>query len=186
MKFSKWKPRHYYVMRNKTTGKLYFGQRMGPMANYLGSGSYWKSHCEAHGGHTKDNIEVLWSDYVKDKETAEAILETMVESEGEYWLFENKTWANRVPEQLDGSPFGQLTPADRRIYGRMGGKSSPGRRDGFSHMTREDHAAAGRKGGLRNAKPVLYDGIVYKSMTECKRHNSLHRTTILNRGGVYL
>jgi hypothetical protein len=34
-----WKPRYYYVMENKTSGKKYVGQTAQDLEKYLGSGT---------------------------------------------------------------------------------------------------------------------------------------------------
>lgn len=51
-------PTFLYIKRHKLTGLKYFGKtiRKNPLM-YLGSGTYWKSHCKKHG---KEHVETIW------------------------------------------------------------------------------------------------------------------------------
>jgi hypothetical protein len=97
--YQDWNPRHYYIIRNKTSGKLYIGQTIRIiLEEYLGSGEYWKSHCERNGGYNKENIEVLYNKYYEDKNKAQQFLDEVYEKEGRYWDKGNTKWANLMPE----------------------------------------------------------------------------------------
>ena len=100
-----WKPRYYYVMKNKTSGKFYFGQTTGNIDTYLGSGVYWKNHCKTHGGYSKSNIEVTFLEYFELKETAEKFISSFEANNPNYWIKENTLWANLCKENTDDNPF---------------------------------------------------------------------------------
>lgn len=102
---SSWRPRTYYIMKNKTTGKLYLGQTTANIQSYLGSGSYWKNHCKAHGGYCKENIEVVFNKYFENEDEAKLFLSEFEKQNPHYWLQENKVWANQCKENTDDNPF---------------------------------------------------------------------------------
>lgn len=100
-----WKPRWYYIMKNRTSGKLYLGQTTQNIETYRGSGSYWKPHCRKHGGYNRENIDVVNSWWFDDEEFAELFLLEFESKEGQYWLEENTKWANLVKEDTLENPF---------------------------------------------------------------------------------
>jgi len=63
-----WKPRYYYILKNTQTGKKYIGQTVQDIKKYLGSGHYWISHCNKHGGYIRKNIETVWHEWVDNKD----------------------------------------------------------------------------------------------------------------------
>ena len=93
-----WKHRYYYVLKNKTTGKMYVGQTMQDITKYKGSGPYWVNHCKKHGGYTRDNIEVVWKHWFEDEEFAQLFLDEFNDKYPSYYLPENVQWANEIPE----------------------------------------------------------------------------------------
>jgi hypothetical protein len=102
-----WKPRWYYIKRNKTSGKLYFGQTTNTdVSLYFGSGRYWKNHCKTHGGRTVLNIETLYAEWFTEEHKAQEFIDFM-----EIWCPEypfggpGKRWANIVRENTNDSPF---------------------------------------------------------------------------------
>lgn len=107
MKYLYWEPRWYYILKNVTSGKLYFGQRKHDDigTKYLGSGPYWKNHCKKYGGYSSSNIEVLWKEYYTNEEDAISMINQFEIIEGDYWLVENKKWANQCPENTLNNPF---------------------------------------------------------------------------------
>lgn len=100
-----WTPRWYYIMKNRTSGKMYLGQTTQNIETYRGSGSYWKPHCKKHGGYNRENIDVVNSWWFDDKEFAELFLLEFESKEGQYWLEENTKWANLVKEDTLENPF---------------------------------------------------------------------------------
>jgi hypothetical protein len=106
-----WKPRWYYVLRNKTSGKKYLGQTLSRdfyKETYCGSGRYWVRHCEKHGGHNRDNIEVVWREWFKDKKRAEEFLDFFKNKYPDYAHYKNRVWANLSYETTNDSPFSGL------------------------------------------------------------------------------
>lgn len=100
-----WKPRTYYIIRNITSGKKYIGQTTKNMESYLGSGSYWKNHCKKHGGYCRENIEIVFKKKFNFENEAKLFLKNFEKQNPEYWLQENKIWANQVRENTENSPF---------------------------------------------------------------------------------
>jgi len=98
-----WHSRHYYILRNKTSEKLYMGQTAQSLDKYLGSGLYWTNHCKAHGGYNRTNIELIWSKFFTSESHAQLFLDDFEEWNPEYW--ESDLWANLVRETTDNSPF---------------------------------------------------------------------------------
>jgi hypothetical protein len=103
---SEWKHRYYYILRNKTSGKLYLGQTVQSIEKYKGGGLYWKKHCKKYGGWNLQNIEVIFSEWFTSKEKAQEFLDFMLEIEPEYCRGgSNKKWANLCAETVYDSPF---------------------------------------------------------------------------------
>jgi hypothetical protein len=98
-----WKPRYYYIMQNKTSGKKYVGQTTQDISKYRGSGPYWTNHCKKHGGYTRENIELLEYQWFEKEEDAKKWLEYIEEHNGNYWKLVE--WANQVPENTLDNPF---------------------------------------------------------------------------------
>ena len=53
-----WEPRYYYIMKNKTSGKLYVGQTEQSIETYLGSGPYWIRHCKNTVGTIETTVKL--------------------------------------------------------------------------------------------------------------------------------
>ena len=105
-----WRPRYYYIKRNKTTNKLYVGQTVQHVEKYLGSGVDWVKHCIEYGGYNKENIETVWFQMFENESKAQEFLNSFEEQNPNYYMEENKTWANMVPETTEDSPFMQPMP----------------------------------------------------------------------------
>lgn len=106
MNFEQWKPRWYYIKRNKTSGKLYFGQTTNEVSSYLGSGKYWKSHCQKNGGFQKHNIENLFAEWFESETKAQEFVDFMGDWCPEYSKGgSGKKWANLLPENTGDSPW---------------------------------------------------------------------------------
>ncbi len=109
MQTEEWRPRWYYVMVNKTTGKKYLGQTVQIKINgYCGSGQYWVKHNRKHGGHNRNNISILWCDWFVCKESAQSFLDTFALENPDYPIADNLEWANQVYETADDSAFSGL------------------------------------------------------------------------------
>lgn len=100
-----WRPRHYYIMKNKTSGKRYVGQTTQNIETYLGSGPYWVNHCKSNGGYTRENIEITWYELFICETSAKNWLQLFENENPNYYLKENEEWANDVPENTSNSPF---------------------------------------------------------------------------------
>ena len=100
-----WRPRYYYILENKTSGKLYVGQTTQSLETYLGSGSYWNNHCKKYGGKTKENIEIVWSYWFEKESEAQWWLDCFENENPNYYFRENKQWANNALETTKNSPF---------------------------------------------------------------------------------
>lgn len=119
-----WRPRWYYVMRNKTTGKQYVGQTMrNDMGKYCGSGSYWVNHCRKNGGHNRSNIEIVEQIWIETEQEAQDWLDAFSAINSCYWDVENEDWANSVIETTKSSPFAGLTPKQRKSFSSLGGSA---------------------------------------------------------------
>lgn len=141
-----WSARTYYVLRNKTTSKRYMGQTVQDIDKYLGSGTYWKNHCNKHGGYTRENIEVVHSVYISVKQEAQAWLDKFESENPGYYTELNEEWCNLVPETVEKSPFrGNMATIFERHGNPFSGGSvqrkahAEGRYDGM------DRTAAGIK-----------------------------------------
>lgn len=101
-----WKPRWYYILKNKTSQKLYLGQTKQDIRTYLGSGSYWQNHCKKHGGYTRENIETVWCKFYSNKDEAELFLKEFEEQTPDYWRRDvNESWANQTRENTSDCVF---------------------------------------------------------------------------------
>lgn len=130
-----WRPRWYYVMVNKTSGKKYIGQTVildFYKGNYRGSGPYWVEHCQKHGGHDSQNIEIVFSEWFTDRILAQEWLEYFESKNPEYFESKNHQWANQVRE----------TTADCTFSGMKGVKKTDEQRAKMSvtHSTPEAKA----------------------------------------------
>jgi len=104
--YNTWYSRTYYVLKNKTSGKKYIGQTISnPGVNYFGSGKYWINHCKTYGGYCKTNIELVWSEYFEDKDSAVAMLKKFKKDNPDYYSVENTEWANLIEENTENNPI---------------------------------------------------------------------------------
>ena len=94
---------YLYIFKNKTTNKQYIGYTAGDITNYLGSGLYWKNHCNKHGGYNSDNIEKVWYEWFETVEAGLVFLRGFESKNPDYWLTEEL--CNSVPETLEKSAF---------------------------------------------------------------------------------
>jgi len=103
-----WRPRSYYIFKNKTTNKLYVGQHVYPMNEscYLGSGPSWVDHCKQNGGYNKENVELVWWDWFEEETLAQEWLDVFEGANPYYWITEE--WANQVPETTATHMFQNL------------------------------------------------------------------------------
>ena len=100
-----WRPRAYYIMRNKTSGKLYLGQTTQDITRYRGSGAHWKNHCKKNGGYNKKNIEVIWSHFFICEKSAQMWLDQFALDNPNYDSPLNEEWANQCLETTEDSPL---------------------------------------------------------------------------------
>jgi hypothetical protein len=127
-----WTPRNYYILRNKTSGKMYVGQTKRDLSKYKGSGPKWVNHCKKHGGYTKENIETVWSDWFEDEELARLFLDEFEDLYPGYYLDENTQWANQTPENTLEQPVATIetvmktakTKHEKGLYPEIGRKIS--------------------------------------------------------------
>jgi len=98
-----WRPRTYYIMINKTSGKKYVGQTIQDISKYCGSGGYWINHCKKYGGHNKKNVEVLWSQFFICEKSAQMWLDQFALDNPGYDLRSNKEWGNVCLENTEDS-----------------------------------------------------------------------------------
>lgn len=93
-----WKPRHYYILKHRLTGKMYIGQRVSNDVGkgYFGSGKYWNRHRKQHGWLDIDVIELH---FFENKKDAQLWLDDQKVKFGEYW--KGNLFANLIPETVD-------------------------------------------------------------------------------------
>ena len=186
--YTDWYPRTYYILRNKTSGKKYIGQTRYkiPGANYFGSGKYWINHCRSHGGHTQDNIEVLWSEYFYNKTNAKQMLNKFEKANPNYELEENVEWANLVKENTDNNAavgnghiislrnietWANYTDEERKKRGENISKANKGRSSEKKDIPRTEKdkrtIAAGTKKAMDN--PDLRNHLSQKAKARCNK-----------------
>jgi len=140
-----WRARWYYILRNKTTGKCYVGQTVKPnMDSYCGSGKYWVTHCKKHGGHNRQNIEVLEQVWAINEQQATDWLDQFERNNPDYFLRSNSVWANRAKETTNDSAFAGVTAEQRLEYAIAGGLATVINRPNF-------YSEMGLQQGRRNA-----------------------------------
>lgn len=108
-----WYPRYYYILRNKTSDKKYVGQTVQDLRKYLGSGVYWKKHCNFHGGYTRENIELIYFEWFENEKDAEKWLTMFSEINPNYWLSDE--WANLTEENAKNNPFFGPSLNERKV-----------------------------------------------------------------------
>jgi hypothetical protein len=117
-----WRPRWYYVMRNKTSGLQYVGQTYNLHSrSYCGSGQYWVAHCKKHGGYGRKNIEVTQKFWAENETLAQRWLDEFEAVNPRYFERNNNAWANRARETTGNSAFCGVTKEKRVEYARSGG-----------------------------------------------------------------
>jgi hypothetical protein len=147
-----WQPRWYYVMVNKTSGKKYVGQTTQiNMGMYCGSGGYWTNHCKKHGGWDRQNIDVLEQTWMADKVQAQEWLDAFAAENGEYWLRNNKDWANVCKETTEDSPFAGFTDDQRKVIAKAGGEIAGKKNVESGHLARIC-SAGGKIAGKKHAE----------------------------------
>ena len=164
-------------MRNKTSGMLYVGQSVNlETRKYCGSGEYWVKHCKKHGGHTRDNIEIVDKFWAENKDEAQCWLDTFEKQNCDYFKRDNTFWANRALETTGDSAFCGIDTDDRKEYSLLGGlvtsRKYPallvnlGKDQGRinaenGHMSRIQKIGAsmgGKVAGLKNGKRAVESG----------------------------
>ena len=157
-----WAPRWYYIMRNRTSGKLYACQTTAKnMDRYCGSGEYWMGHCTKHGGHNRDNIEVVEQTWCTEKTDAQAWLDRLEASVPDYWN-DNPKWANRVLENTEDNPFAgeagralarkRIAEGTHHLAGEAG--SELNRKTALKRIAEGTHPLAGQAGSAFQRKRV--------------------------------
>jgi hypothetical protein len=165
-----WRPRWYYKLRNKTTGKGYTGQTVRRnMDSYCGSGGYWKAHCRKYGGLDRNNIEVVSQQWITSKEEAQAWLDQFELENPCYYLSSNTDWANEIRETTSdstGAGMKGLTKETNegiaRTAAKLTGKNkglTKETHEGLARMaatltgrTRETHEGLARSGDKRKGR----------------------------------
>lgn len=163
-----WRSRWYYVLRNKTTDKHYFGQTLREdISKYLGSGIYWKPHCYKNGGYNKNNVEFVDKWWITDRELAELLIDEFESKYPGYWLKSNKQWANLISENTEDAPnFGDLSEESRKraIENRLSTLAEPDENGvtGFQkigekiseskHKIEDNGLTVGKNGAMKSAK----------------------------------
>ena len=146
-----------YIYRNKTSGKRYIGYTTRDVNEYLGSGTYWKNHCNKHGGLTEENIEREWVQWFDCEYKAKEFLSDFEEQHPEY--YEGDDWCNLVPETLDKSPFkGNM----KTIFEKNGNPFSGGDIQRKAHAEGRhnyDRSEAGRKSWENRDKSVMVENV---------------------------
>lgn len=102
----KWYSRYYYILENKITKKLYFGQTVNePGINYFGSGTHWINHCKKYGGHNKNGVKCIWKKWFTEKQDAEGFIKKFESKNQDYWKKDNNQWLNMIQESTENNPF---------------------------------------------------------------------------------
>ena len=155
-----WSPRHYYTLMNKCSGKKYMGQTTQPLSNYLGSGSYWKNHCDAHGGYTRDNIVLVESIYFDKEQDARDWLDSFEQQHPDYYTEDNTDWCNLVRETTEDSPFkGNMKDIFRKHGNPFKGGSIQKKAWDDGKYDKRDHSEAARKSWINRDKKVLTENL---------------------------
>ena len=153
-----WAPRSYYILMNKVSGKKYMGQTTQDLNTYLGSGSYWKNHCNKHGGYTRDNIVLIESISFDKEQDARDWLYTFEQLHPGYYTEDNTAWCNLVRETTEDSPFKSNMTA---IFEKHGNPFSGGNiqkqawTDG--KYAKRDQSTASKKGWINRDKQEARD-----------------------------
>ena len=146
-----------YIYRNKTTGKRYIGYTTGDVTQYLGSGKYWKNHCNKHGGLTEANIEREWVQQFECISEAREFLSDFEEQHPNYWDCDE--WCNLVPENLEKSAFkGNMDT----IFEKHGNPFSGGdiQRQAHANGSHDyDRSEAGRKSWENRDRAVMVEKV---------------------------
>jgi hypothetical protein len=176
-----WRPRWYYVMRNKTSGLQYVGQTYNLHSrSYCGSGQYWVAHCKKHGGYGRKNIEIVEQFWAETKSDAQGWLDNFEQVNSNYFERSNAEWANRAQETTGNSAFCGVSKEDRIVYAKIGGiaaASIPGRMSSMAtiqgktnaesgHMQRIQKigcSLGGRAAGSKNGKAAVANGQLAKA-----------------------
>jgi hypothetical protein len=144
---TQFRPRWYYILVNKTSGKKYVGQTVREsMDEYAGSGGYWKAHCKKHGGWDRSNVEVIQQVWLESKEEAQKWLDAFAAENDGYWLNDNVEWANVCKETTEDSAFAGNKEIQSKA-GKIGGKKNVE----SGHLARIA-SAGGKIGGKKAAE----------------------------------
>jgi len=134
-----WRPRWYYIMKNKTSDKMYIGQTvMTEMNLYCGSGRYWIAHCAKHVGHHRDNVEVIFQQWFDSETEAKKWLNSLP---FQYW--KSNKYANQAIETTKDSPLCGLPLETRQRNGRLNSIKLKGRPKSAKHAA---NISKGKKG----------------------------------------
>jgi hypothetical protein len=145
----KWRPRFYYILMNKTSGKKYLGQTTKCLSKYLGSGVYWKNHCKSNGGYNRNNIELLFSILFQEECEAKIYLQKFEEENPNYWSEDNENWANLCKENTEDNPFYSKEIASRNTRKMLNDGTHP-----FLKNNRTEYMIKTQVGGENFAKQL--------------------------------
>lgn len=159
-----------YVKVHRKTGFRYLGQTKRNPYTYLGSGTDWLAHLKLHG----NDIETI------------ILLQTPSKEERNYWGihysnlwkvvtsvddFGNRIWANRIPESGAGCADTPKTSEHKKNIANAlkGKKKTP------------EHIANVLKTKVYITKPVMVNGMYFKSVNDAASYFGVKHPTISNR-----
>jgi len=159
-----------YVKVHRKTGFRYLGQTKRDPYVYLGSGTDWLSHLKEHGNDIETTI----------------LLQTPSKEERNHWGihysnlwrvvsavddFGNRIWANRIPESGAGCADAPKTLEHRQkiAMANKGKKKTP------------EHIAKILLSKVYVTKPIIVNGIHFKSVNDAAAHFGVKHPTISNR-----
>lgn len=122
---------------------------------YCGSGQYWVVHCQKHGGHDRQNLEVLEQVWIEDQDKAQKWLDDFEATNQGYFLRSNHLWANRAKETTSDSAFAGITPDQRLEYATAGGiKTASTRPDHYVRMGKQQGRVNAESGHMQAIQKV--------------------------------
>lgn len=159
-----------YVKVHRKTGFRYLGQTKQNPYVYLGSGTDWLTHLKEHGNDIETTI----------------LLQTPSKEERNHWGihysnlwkvvsavddFGNRIWANRIPESGAGCAEAPKTLEHRQKIAKAnkGKKKTP------------EHIAKILLSKVYVTKPIIVNGIHFKSVNDASAYFGVKHPTISNR-----
>lgn len=158
-----------YLKTHNETGLKYLGKTTRDPYNYKGSGKRWLSHLKVHG----DNVttKILFQTSCKEE-----LAQVGLKYSNMWNIVESNSFANLKPENGDGGSAAgrKLTKKHKHNIS----KAHMGKRGTWIGKKHSKESIQKMSLNHVRARPIIANGVLYRSIAECARKHSCTSPTI--------